>query len=88
MTWQDGVNALFNVGGGVFQWVNVYRLIKDREIKGVSKAPFAFFAIWGCWNLLYYPHLGQTLSLIGGVFIVLANMTWVVLAVLYGRRRK
>ncbi len=88
MTWQDLLNAIFELGGGVILWINVYRLIKDKSIKGVSIISFAFFAFWGYWNLYYYPHLNQILSFLGGLIVVSANTTWVILAVYYTRKRK
>ncbi len=82
----DEVNALFELGGGVLLWLNVKSLWKDKQVRGVSFAPFAFYLGWGIWNLFYYPALGQIWSAIAGVNVVLANLAWVVLALRFRRQ--
>jgi len=82
----DIINGLFELFGGLVIWLNVRRLVKDKEVKGVSWFVMAFFAAWGYWNLYYYPYLGQTFSFIGGVFVVTANSAWVVLYFWYRRK--
>lgn len=73
----DLINATFEGGGGVLILQSIRKLHHDREVKGVHWAPISFFAAWGYWNLAYYPHLGQWLSLMGSVGITLTNTFWV-----------
>lgn len=77
----DLVNGAFELTGGVVCWLNVKRLLRDRSVQGVDWRVSAFFSAWGFWNLFYYPQLGQWASFAGGVALVIANTTWVVLAV-------
>lgn len=84
----DLFNGIFETGGGLVIWMNIYRLYKDKRIRGVSFAPFIFFTLWGFWNLYYYPHLGQIMSFIGGIFVVTANAIWVLMAVYYGWKER
>lgn len=87
MTWQDFINGIvFELIGGCVLWLNVVRLYSDRQVKGVNWITYAFFALWGFWNLYYYPHLNQWLSFVGGLNVVLANTVWVAMALHYGRR--
>lgn len=72
----DLVNGLFEFSGSIMLWQNVLRLHRDRQIKGVSIGPTAFFTAWGLWNLVYYPSLHQTFSFLGGVCLVVANIVW------------
>lgn len=92
MSIPDLINGTFELGGGILLWMNVYRLYKDKIIRGVSLAPFVFFTLWGYWNLYYYPHLSQWASFVGGIFVVAANTAWVLMAIYYiqqgNRRRK
>lgn len=82
----DIINALFEFFGGCFLWLNVRRLLKDKQTKGVSILSTAFFASWGIWNLYFYPSVGAGWSFIAGINIVIANIVWVVLMVYYSRR--
>jgi hypothetical protein len=69
-------------------WKNVHKLYKDKEYKGVSLGPTAFFCAWGAWNLFYYPHLGQWLSFAGGVSIFIANAVWVAQMIYYNKKNE
>jgi hypothetical protein len=83
----DLVNGCFEFGGSFALWMHVARLRRDKDIKGAHWLPFAFFFLWGVWNLYYYPSLAQWWSFAGGLFVVGANLSWLVLAArLYTRR--
>lgn len=79
MLWPDAVNATFLVGGGTLIWMNVYRAWKDKMVTGVSVWPSVWFATWGVWDCYYFPHLGQWLSLVGSIWAVAPNATWLYL---------
>jgi len=79
----DAINAFFEFFGGILVWYNVFKLYRDKEVKGVSVVTVLFFSVWGFWNVYYYPVLGQFLSTIGAIFIALGNAVWVVLASYY-----
>lgn len=83
----DYINGLFELFGSVSIWFNVRRLYLDKQFKGVSILPTAFFFAWGLWNLFYYPHLGQWASFLGGCSIVTANGVWVAQMFYYSRHR-
>lgn len=73
----DLVNGLFEAGGAFCTWRNAWQLRKDGEVKGVYWPLTAFFALWGLWNLFYYPSLGQWFSFVAGIALVLGNVVWV-----------
>jgi len=79
----DLVNGLFEGASALFQLCNVFAILKDKQIRGVRIAPTFFFLVWGLWNLFYYPHLGQSYSLIGGLLIVSVNIWWLILMFKY-----
>ncbi len=83
----DPVNGAFEMTGGLMQLSNCYKLWRDKRIAGVYWPATAVFALWGLWNLLYYPSLGQWFSFIGGVTIVVANFLWVCMAIGYAKSR-
>ena len=82
----DIINGSFELLSGLFVLLNCHRVIKDKDVKGVSVLTVFFFTLWGFWNLFYYPHLGQWISFAGGLIIVSANCLWVGLMIYYIRR--
>lgn len=87
MNTPDLINAVFEVGGGLLCWGNVRRLLKDRQVKGVSWGVSAFFSVWSAWNCLFYPLLGQWFSFLGGIALFISNTTWVVLAIHFRKNK-
>lgn len=77
----DLINGLFETLAGLFVLNHCRVLLRDRAVAGVSIASTAFFTLWGIWNLWFYPQLGQFWSMVGGVFVVLANTVYVALLV-------
>ena len=84
----DWINGSFELLGGILCWLNVAKIRKDRKVQGVYWPVQAFFALWGWWNLYYYPSLGQWASFAGGAFLVIGNTAWVLLALKYARLNK
>ena len=82
----DLINGSFEALGSILLWKNVWRLHRDKQIRGVNISPVAFFFAWGCWNLAYYPYLNQWFSFLGGISVMVANGVWVCQAVYYSRR--
>jgi len=86
--WPDIINASFECFGGVFVIFSIIRLHKEKMVRGISILTVIFFAAWGMWNLFYYPHLGQSLSFIGGVFVTSANTVWLGQVIYYSVTEK
>ena len=82
----DIINGSFEFIAGFLLWNNVRVLHKDRQVRGVSILTTAFFSLWGFWNLIYYPFLGQWFSAIAGINVVAANSTWVILMIRFKRK--
>lgn len=82
----DFINGSFELIGGILCCLNVRRLLRDKQVKGVYWPAQAFFASWGFWNLAYYPSLHQWVSFAGGLLLVISNTTWVILAIYYRKR--
>ena len=84
----DAINGAYELIGGCFLLHSCFRLLKDKEVKGVSIPSIAFFTSWGFWNLYYYPTLNQWMSFCGGILIVTANTWWLCMAMYYIRKKK
>ena len=86
--WFDLINSLFEISGGFFIGISILKTYKDKIVRGVSWLTVSFFAVWGYWNLFYYPSLNQWLSFSGGVFIVTMNTIWIVQLIYYTYKEK
>ena len=69
----DIINGLFEFGGCIFLFLNCLKIYRDKCFRGVSPIPFVFYTLWGYWNLVYYPSLGQYWSFYGGMGVVGVN---------------
>lgn len=83
MSIPDLINGLFEVFGSVAVTFSCLRLLKDKQVKGLSLVTTVFFTSWGFWNLFYYPHMGQTLSTIAAGAVCAANTWWCILILKY-----
>lgn len=86
MTYADLGNALFELLGAVLQWINVFKLLRDKRVQGVYWPVTAFFAAWGMWNIYFYAAVGTPLSSVAAGFMTTSNVVWVALAIRYSRR--
>jgi hypothetical protein len=84
----DAINGAFELVGGLFLLLNCWRTYQSKKVKGVSLITTTFFALWGAWNLFYYPHLDQVWSFRGGCVIMTANALWIWLMVYYRLRER
>jgi len=76
----DICNGLFELIGSVFMWKNVAQLHKDKQIRGSYWPAWVFFALWGIWNLWYYPSLNQWMSFLGCTSLASGNVVWCLMA--------
>lgn len=74
--WPDIINGLFEASGTLSVINHTRVLWRSRQAHGVSMLSILVFTSWGSWNLYYYPHLGQTMSFLAGVSIMLAEIVW------------
>ena len=79
----DLINGSFEAFGGIAMLGNVFKLLKDKQARGVHYGATAFFTTWGIWNLYYYPSLHQIFSFAGGLLLVITNGIYVTLLIKY-----
>lgn len=73
----DFINGAFELCATFFILNHARAVWKTRQADGVSIISTIFFACWGCWNVWYYPHLGQMLSFYAGIAVLCANFFWI-----------
>lgn len=86
MAWQDLFNGGFELLAAPFIFLSIMKLLKEKQVRGVSWVHVFYFTLWGLWNLYFYPHLNQWASFVGGLSIVVANGTWVILLIKYRKK--
>ena len=79
----DYINSLFEFGMAFVILLSVLKLREEKVVKGFHWANVAFPALWGIWNLFYYPSLDQWASFTGGVVIVTINIYYLSLIYKY-----
>lgn len=85
MNYPDLINGIFELSGAFFILLSILKLKKEKKVCGVSWVHVGFFAMWGYWNLFYYPHLTQWVSFAGGIGIVITNTFWLGQLIYYSR---
>lgn len=83
MNTPDLINSLFEFGGCIMAIVNTIKLQRDKDVKGVYWPFTVFLSIWGYFNIYYYWHLEQWMSLVAGGTLSVFNTVWVILAIYY-----
>lgn len=86
--WQDKLNGVFELLGGLFIMLSCIRLHRDKKVRGVSFVHIAYFTLWGYWNIEYYSNLSQWVSLIGSLTVTLVNTVWLGMLLYYLRKEK
>ncbi len=79
----DYINACFEFIAGLLLMLNIRKIRRDKQSKGVSLAPVVFMVCWGIWNLFFYPSVGAIASFWLGLFCTSVNFTWVLLMIYY-----
>lgn len=83
----DILNGIFEAGLSIFLWKGVLALRRDKEVRGFYWPTVVWTTAWGFYNLYFYPHLDQWASFWGGMFVVMANLTWLAHVAYYSRAR-
>jgi len=86
--WQDKVNGLFELTGGIFILLSCIKLYRDKKVRGVSFVHVSYFTMWGYWNIHYYMNLAQWVSLIGSLSVTIINTIWLGMMIYYIRKER
>lgn len=86
--WEDNVNGLFELLGGLFILFSCVKLYRDKKVRGVSFKHVTYFTLWGYWNIHYYMNLDQWMSLVGSLSVTLINTFWLGQIIYYIRKER
>lgn len=79
----DKINSIFELAGAIVTWMNVYSLYKAKKVLGINYVSVIVFSLVGYWHLCYYCTLDHFLSYYAGILMVVGNVTWLVLLIIF-----
>ncbi len=82
----DLINSLFELFASLFILNHCRVLYEHKSVKGVSVVSVIFFTIWGLWNIIYYPSIGQILSFYAGIAVFVTNLIYISMLLYYRSR--
>ena len=85
---KDLINFSIQIIYNICIWFNVYKIFKDKEVKGVSLLVSLFFGLAPLWAMYYFFKLGQPLSVISSFLMCLGNLVWLIFACYYRKLEK
>lgn len=50
----DIINGIFVFSASFFYAINVYKLMKDKQVKGYTFSSLVFFCAWNIWNAVFF----------------------------------
>lgn len=81
--WQDATKGALEIIGAGIQLFNIVRIIRDKELKGVSFYYILFSVIANGYATYFYLFLGQWYSFFGVAIYTTITMLWAVLVLYY-----
>jgi hypothetical protein len=84
----DLINAALNMGGAVAISTSIFRVLRDKMVKGVHWGMLIFFITWSIWNLVLYTHVGLWYSFLAGIIMVITEATYLFLLIFYSKIEK
>ncbi len=84
----DQINSGFVLMAALFYVLNLLKLMKDKEIKGISKISIGFFSLWNVWTLFFFIKVSEYWWTIGAYIIVtILNIAYITLMIKYGLKK-
>ena len=84
----DLINACLNIGGAIAISTSIYRVLRDKMVRGVHWGMLSFFITWSTWNLVLYTHVGLWYSFLAGILMVLTEATYLFLLIFYSKQEQ
>ena len=84
----DQINSAFVLMAALFYVLNLLKLMKDKEIKGISKISIGFFSLWNVWTLFFFIKVSEYWWTIGAyVLVAILNVAYITLMIKYGLKK-
>jgi hypothetical protein len=82
----DQINAGFEMAGAISRTFDCVQLYRAKRFVGGSLFTAFFFLMWGFFNIVFYPSLGQTYSYLAALALTTMNALWLVMAMYFNWR--
>jgi|TARA_R110000824_G_scaffold66566_1_gene172669 FtsH-binding integral membrane protein len=83
----DQINSAFVLTAAFFYVLNLFKLIKDKEVKGISKISIGFFSLWNVWTLFFFIKISEYWWTIGAyVLVAILNVIYITLMIKYNNK--
>lgn len=79
----DLINSAFSILSCVFIIPTLLTTYNHKKVVGVHWITPLFFMIYGFWNIAFYWHLGQLLSIGPAAAMLCCNAVWLSLVIRY-----
>ena len=84
----DQINGGFIFVAALFYVLNLFKLMKDKDVKGISKVSIIFFSFWNIWTLFFFLMVTEFWWTIGAyVLVSVLNVTYIILMIKYTRKK-
>ena len=78
------ININFEIFVACVAWINVRKLLEDKEIKGIAWSPYIIFTCWRFWDVFYmYPALGMRYAALLALISAIGQSVWVCCALYF-----
>ena len=77
----DEINSFFISVASIFYFLNLLKLYKDKEVKGISILSIVFFSTWNFWTLYFF--WDTEFSLTRNAYIAVAISNFLYLSLLF-----
>lgn len=84
----DTVNSIFVFAASIFYILNLYKLYKDKQVKGISIASLVFFSCWNIWTLIFFLSTDYIYTTISYVLVSIINIIYLSLLYYYYKKNK
>ena len=79
------INGILSIASCLFLIPTLVSTYQHKKVVGVHWITPTFFTFYGFWNLDFYWHLGQIMSMGASGAMLICNAVWLAMVVRYSR---
>lgn len=79
----DQINSFFISVASIFYFLNLLKLYKDKDVKGISILSIIFFSTWNFWTLYFFWDTEYSLTKNAYIAVAASNILYLSLLFYY-----